>query len=155
MAKAKKKVDHPWVSIATICEKWLVEKDDVTSVIRMVDRFTVPRPAGWDGKEPIGLPLLGVIGLRSGGIKGRRTVRIYGTSPKGKRSKIQDIPVEFLGGDSGVNIRLSIMFGFKTEGTHWLDVYVEKWHATRIPVTIVFARATQAESPTSDGQPSP
>ena len=155
MAKARKKVDHPWVLIATMCEKQLVEKDDVISVIRMVDRFTMPRPEGWDGKEPIGLPLLGMIGLRSGGIKGRRTVRIFGTSPKGKKKKIQEIPVEFLGGDSGINIRLNILFTFKTEGTHWLDVYVDKWHATRIPVTILFAQPPQAESSARDGQPSP
>jgi hypothetical protein len=155
MAKASKKISHPWISIATLCEKSLVEKDDVISVIRMVDRFTVPRPPEWDGKTPIGLPLCGMLGLRSGGIKGSRTVRIYGTSPNGKRKKIQEVPIEFLGGDSGVNIRLSIMFGFKAEGTHWFDVYIDKWHATRIPITIVFAEAPQAESSASDGQPSP
>jgi hypothetical protein len=146
MAKTRKKVTHPWVAVGTICENLLEDKDGVLSVIRMVDRFNVPKPpAEWDGKNPLHLPLKGVVGFRSGDVKGKRTIRIFGTSPRGKRTKLYELEVEFLGKDIGVQIKVNILFGFVTEGTHWLDVYVEKWLATRIPVTIVFESTNTQE----------
>src|SRR5882757_2438042 len=51
----------PFVSAATVCERVLHEKDNVLSVIRMVDTFfieTPPQPVG----EPA--PVLVVLGLQ-------------------------------------------------------------------------------------------
>jgi hypothetical protein len=143
MSKTSKKENHPWVAAAAICQGLLEEKDNVLSIIRMVDVFNLPKPPGWDGKTNLQLPLIGIVALRSGDAKGTRAVRIYGVSPKGKRQKLLDMKAEFLGGNTGVNIKLNMMFGFKSEGTHWLDIYVDKWLATRIPVSIVF----QSEMP--------
>src|SRR5207248_48231 len=127
----------PWLVIAVLCEGLLEDKEDTISVIRIVDQFTVPRPPDWDGKANMHLRLTGLVGFKSGDVKGTRTLRIYGTSPTGKRQKVLEVPVEFLGGNQGVNIKLNITFGFKTEGTHWIDVRVDNWLATRMPLTIV------------------
>jgi hypothetical protein len=157
MAKAGKKANHPWVAAATICEEVLEEKDNVFSIIRMVDLFNVPKPPEWDGKSNLQLFLKGVVAFRSGGVRGTRAVKVYGVSPKGKRRKLLDVAVEFLGGNTGVNIRLNVLFGFKSEGTHWLDVYVEKWLASRIPLTIVFQspKIPESESKTKEDQSGP
>jgi hypothetical protein len=145
MARARKKRNHPWVAVAAICQMVLEDADKVFSLIRMVDLFTFPKPPDWDGKEPIGFPISGFLSFRSGHVKGRRTLRIYGVSPNGKRRKLQEMQIEFLGENSGVNVKMQILFTFMTEGTHWLDVYVDKWLATRIPVTIQFAPAPPGE----------
>src|SRR5947209_20007857 len=98
MTKAKKTTSHPWVSIAAVCEKLLEEKDNVMTLVRMVDTFIIPKPEGWDQKTPIGIPMFVVIGFKSGNVRGKRTVKILGTSPKGKSKKISAIPVDFQGG---------------------------------------------------------
>src|SRR5207253_6846091 len=121
MAKSnpRKKSNHPWVMAAFICQTTLEEKDHVLSVVRIVDRFTVLKPPGWDGKTNLRLVLHGLIGFKSGDVKGERKIRVFGVSPKGKRKKIFETSVEFMGGDSGANLKLNIVFGFKSPGTHW------------------------------------
>jgi len=147
MTKARKKASHPWVAAATLCENILEDKDNVMSIIRMVDLFNVPRPPEWDGKENLQLLLNGLLAFKSGDVKGKRIVRIYGVSPKGKRQKLHELSMDFLGGNTGVNLKLRMVFGFKTEGTHWLDVYVEKRLTTRIPITILFHELVQPVAP--------
>jgi len=143
MAMIRKKKEGPWVAAATICEKLLQERDNVLSIIRMVDVFNVPKPPTPDAI--LHLPLTGIVAFRSGGVKGTRAVRVYGVSPIRKRKKILDVKVEFLGGNSGSNIRLDIIFAVKSEGQHWLDVYVDKLLVTRVPVMIVFQEPQLAE----------
>jgi hypothetical protein len=154
MAKPhRKKTGHPWVMAALVCQALLDEKDNVLSAIRIVDQFTIPLPPGWDGKTNLQMPVTGLVGFKSGDVKGPRTVRFYGVSPTGKRQKAYEAKVVFLGGHTGVNIKINMTFGFKTEGTHWLEVYVDKWLATRIPLTIVF-QPTKEEVPPSGPTPS-
>ena len=155
MAKSKprKKSNHPWVMAAFICAASLEEKNNVLSAIRIVDQFTVPKPPGWDGKSNLQLALHCLIGFKSGDVKGERKLRIFGVSPKGKRKKVFETPVEFMGGDSGVNMRLNMGFGFRTPGTHWLEVYVDEWLATRIPLTIVLAEPSDTTIPPAPEKP--
>jgi hypothetical protein len=148
MAKARKKVTHPWLAAATICQQLLEEKDNVISIIRMIDVFTLPKPPGWDGKTPGGLPLLGFLAFRAGDAKGTRTVRLFAVSPNGKRKKVHETEVEFLGGNTGINMRLQILFTFKAEGTHWIEVFVDKHLMTRIPISIAFQPAQLSEGAT-------
>jgi hypothetical protein len=124
MAKTSKRASHPWVAAATVCEAVLEEKDNVFSIIRMVDVFTVPTPPGWDGANNLHIPLRGIVAFRSGEVKGTRTVRIYSLSLAGKRQKLIEIEPDFLGGNTGLNIKFNLLFGFRSAGTHWLDVYV-------------------------------
>jgi hypothetical protein len=136
---------------AFICQTTLEEKDNVLSVMRIVDRFTVQKPPRWDGKTNIQLPLQGLIAFKSGDVRGERKMRIFGVSPRGKRKKIFETPLEFAGGDTGVNLRLHITFGFKTPGTHWMDVYVDNWLATRIPLTILLEEEPGTQPPAEQG----
>jgi hypothetical protein len=137
MAKGRKTVNHPWVQVAAFCDQLLVDKTDTYSLIRVVDRFAMRRPPDWDGKTHISVPLTALLAFKSGDVKGTQTVRLYHTSPKGKRKKMLEKEIEFLGGDVGANVQLNMMLGIKTEGTHWIDVYVGRWLATRMPLTVV------------------
>lgn len=145
MANARKKVDHPWLSTAIFCDQTLMDTSGAYSAIRILDRWHVPKPAGWDGKSHLTIPIIAFISFKSGDVKGQRTVRLYHTSPKGKKKKMFEKEVNFLGGAVGVNLRIGIEFGFKTDGIHWIDVYVGRWHATRMPLTILFHEEEQVE----------
>src|SRR5947209_6595606 len=138
MAKSRKKASRPWVAAAVLCENVLEEKDGVLTAVRIIDTFTITASPGWDRKTPIRIAISGLLSFRSGEVEGERTIRVFGTSPKKERTKFYDLRATFLGGNTGVNIKLEFLMGFKHEGTHWLDVYVDKWHATRIPITVVF-----------------
>ena len=149
MKKGPKKTNHPWIGTAVICENVLEGKDGVMSAIRIVDTFTVTKPTEWDEATPLRIRLQGLLILRAGDVTGERTIRLIGTSPKRKRTKFYDFKVTFTGGATNVNVHLDFIMSFKHDGVHWLDVYVEKWHATRIPVTIIFR---DASSPSQDPQ---
>lgn len=147
MAKTDKKASHPWLMAALICNETLEEKDNVLSAIRIVDRFIVQKPQNWDGKSPIPIPLNVLVGFKSGDVRGERRIHIFVVSPNKKRKKLFEATATFLGGDKGVNVRLNVLFAFKSTGTHWIDVYVEKWLATRIPLTIVFGEQANTVHP--------
>ena len=138
MTKARKRVNHPWVQAAVLCDQVVEDKTGSFSLIRIVDKFTMRRPPDWDGKTHIEIRLTTFIAFKSGDVKGHRTLRLYHTSPKGKKKKMIERQVEFLGGNCSTNIAMHINFGIKAEGTHWIDVYIQNWLATRIPVTLEF-----------------
>jgi hypothetical protein len=147
-SRKKKMPNHPWVMAAMFCQTTLEEKDNVLSAIRIVDRFTIQHPADWDKKTPLTMIIHGLLGFKSGDVKGERKIRIFGISPKGKRKKVQELAVVFMGGDTGVNVRLNMGFGVRTPGVHWLEVYVDNWPATRMPLTVVLEPLA---SPTEEG----
>jgi len=156
MAKPQKNVTHPWVQTAVFCDQVLEDTSGAFSAIRIVDQFTMTPPPDWDGKTNFQIPLTALIGFKAGDMKGSRTVRLYHTSPKTQKRKLMmEKEVTFLGDYFGVNMKVNIFFGFKTKGTHWFDVYVDKWLATRMPLTIVFQEAAQAEPPSPSGGSSP
>jgi hypothetical protein len=136
MTKPRKTVNHPWVQAAVFCDQVLEDKSGAYSIIRIVDRYTLPQPENWDGKTHLNVPVITLLAFKSGDVKGERTIKLYSTSPKGKKKKMFEGQITFLGGNVGVNIILRLMFGFKTIGTHWIDVYIGNWLATRMPLTI-------------------
>jgi hypothetical protein len=154
MANPKKKVDHPWLMAACICNLTLEESDHVISIIRIAEKFTVTRPPGLKKGAAIPIPFHIMLGFKSGDVKGERHIRLLAISPKGKRKKVFDQPVEFLGGDTGVNMRITVLFGCKSPGTHWIEVYAGNWLATRMPLTIVFQDQASPQSQDAEQGPS-
>jgi hypothetical protein len=145
MAKARKTVNHPWVQAAVFCDQIVEDRTGSISVIRIIDRFTMARPEGWDGKTHLMLPLNVLLAFKAGDVKGERTLTIYLTSPKNKRKKLFQKGVEFFGTNISTNIKLTVQFQFKTEGTHWFDIFVGKWLATRMPLTVVLQQQTETQ----------
>jgi hypothetical protein len=151
MAKAHKKVNHPWVQAAVLCNQVVEDKTGSFSLIRIVDKYTLTRPPDWDGKTHLEIRLTTFIAFKSGDVKGKRTVRLYHSTPRGKKKKLFESEIEFLGGHYSTNIAIHITFGFKTEGTHWIDVYVQNWLATRMPVTVEFVPAPEGQEERDSG----
>ncbi len=137
----------PFVSVATLCDAVLEGKDNVLSIIRIVDTYTVnktPPPA------PVQLPpgalpavvVKGLISLRAGDLVGEHRISLVLENPKGERKTLSPAggwPVVFRGGEHGVNIRLEFPLGVKNYGLCWFDVFFGEQESvllTRIPLRL-------------------
>jgi hypothetical protein len=117
------------LAAAVLCERVLLEKDDVASVIRLVDTFyvTVPKelPAGANAAIPLTL-------LLSFKRSDEPDTNIHQAKLKMQppTGPIQDLPLDitffFKPGDvASSNMIINIMFGVKEFGRFRLDVFVD------------------------------
>ena len=124
----------PLVQIACICERVLIEPDNVASLIRVVDTYnltTLPEPL------PPGVvlqtDLTAFISLKSGDVVGDFEVGLRLRSPDGKDSPIRMWKTEFLGGEQGVNMKIAFTLKDPKFGLYWFDVLWGDDVLTRIP----------------------
>ena len=120
----------PFLQMAVMCEKALQETDGVLSVIRIVDRLTIP------GARPV--QITGVINFNSGFAQGRYTVKLRPQTPSGKSMGEREFPVLFEGDERGVTLLADIGFVAEEEGLYWFDVLLGEAVVTRIPVRILY-----------------
>src|SRR5712692_2849992 len=117
----------PYVSVACVCEKAIIEPDNVTSLIRIVDTFHLQVPAG-----PLPPGVGGVVGLtvfvaiKSGDVTGQHEIGLVLRKPTGKREPTQKWPVVLTGGEQGANLKIDFNLVLKGEATdfglYWFDV---------------------------------
>lgn len=129
----------PFVALACICEKLLQDKDDVLTLVRVVDTYYLQLPEGAPEGVVGGLDLSGVISIKSGDVKGEFEMLVVLRTPDGKTKPITDkpIPVVLNGGEHGVNIKLSITVAVKEYGLYWFDVMWGNDVLTSIPLKLV------------------
>ena len=109
MAKRRKKLQPggPYVGCAVLCEKVLQERDNVISLIRIIDR-TIISGRGPDAPEELpSFPLTQTVfvALKSGLARGKYMIAIQPHSPSGRPvgESIQ-VPALFEGDERGVNV---------------------------------------------------
>ncbi len=130
------------LAAAVLCERVLLEKDDVLSVIRLVDTFYVHVPEQLpEGANPV-VPLTVLLSFKRGDEpdidKHQAKLKIQG--PKGP---IQDLPVpmDFVfkpGEIASANLVITIQLGVKDFGRFRLDVFVdEKGPVAEIPFMLL------------------
>lgn len=140
----------PFVQVACICEKVLRENDDVPSLIRIVEVFTLEPPP----KLPPGisasvtLPLTIFVALVAGDVVGEHTLSINLTRPNGTTTRVSDLPVVFVGG-GGVNLQIGFNLQSPEEGLYWFDVLWVDEVLTRIPVRFRIKSPMQAVAATA------
>src|SRR5687768_9914206 len=124
---------EPFVQAALVCENVLQDKDNVISVIRMVDRFRVqiPPDAPPNVRPAIEFKLL--LSLKSGAITGKSTVAFEGRSPSGKHSEFGESEIVLNGGEHGVNVIANVTAAVEELGVHWIDVRWNGKSLTQIP----------------------
>jgi uncharacterized protein DUF6941 len=124
----------------------LQEKDEIISVIRMIDRIavTVNALASPEAMPPTTINLNALISLKSGSARGRGTVKWGVETPSGLRLPDQLLPVLFEGDDRGVNLIITLNMVIEQEGVYWFDVRLDERLLTRIPLRILFQRIGQS-----------
>jgi hypothetical protein len=76
----------PFIQAASVCEKVLIEPDNVASPIRLVDTFTLNAPAEALSADLPVAPLTLYISLKSGDVVGEYEVGLQLNRPDGKTS---------------------------------------------------------------------
>lgn len=122
----------PLVQVACVCENVLTETDNVQSVIRIVDTFTMPVPEGKRFEDGL-VELMVYIALKSGDVAGEHTVGLRLVPPGILKPQVREWPVVFKGGEHGANMKIRFAIPRPVEGLYWFDVLWAEDVLTRIP----------------------
>ena len=134
----------PYLKTAVLCQHVLREKDDVPSLIRIIDRITHTRtgPDAPTEMPPISYNLTAFISLTSGEARGSHEVKIELEEPSGLRKPSMASTVLFEGEDKGVNLVLNIAATFEYQGLYWFNVYLDDTLLTKMPLRVIYSRVT-------------
>jgi hypothetical protein len=141
---------RPYITAALLCEKVLQEKDETLTLVRIADKlqYEVQGPALPEGAKPL-IGLQGLIGIKSGPVVGKHTLKIVGEKPNGERKELHVVPLELLGKDHGQNIILNLVLGIDQDGLHWFDVIFDDELLTRIPLIITPLEGAKSQAKTT------
>ncbi len=141
----------PYLNAAVLCERVLVEQDQVLSVVRIVDRITLTAvSAGIAAPEQMpGTPinLFALVVLKSGIFKGTAAIRLALQSPSQNTVVQFSTDVFFDGDDRGVNLVLPLQLQVQEDGLYWLEVYHAESLMTRVPLRVIYQRLVQGSLP--------
>ena len=144
MEKPSASTPKPFVQIACVCEKVLIEPDNVPSLIRVVDTYMLELPAT---DPPLGIKiaasLTAFISLKSGDVIGDFEVGLRLNAPDGKEHPTRTWPAEFRGAENGVNMKIAFTLQDVKFGLYWFDVLWGDEVLTRIPFRL---KPTPSES---------
>jgi len=130
----------PYLTAALICEKILREKDEIISIIRVIDRITITIGGTLppETPPPVIVNCNALISLKSGSVTGNRTLKWMLETPSGTKTLEQLIPILFEGEDRGINLVLNLNIQVEQEGLHWFTLFLEDQFLTRIPLRIFY-----------------
>jgi len=142
--------DGPYLAAALLCEKVLVEKDEVLSAIRIVDRI-VHTARGASAPElmpPLNVDLRLLLVFKSGPAHGSRNVSVRLAQPSGRVQQPVLLPIFLEGGDGdrGANLLIEVRFQALEDGLYWFDILLNEELITRVPLRIVYQRLTVGTS---------
>jgi len=148
--RMRKKAGGPYLQAALFCERVLQEKDEVLSLIRVIDRVIL-RAVGSAPPDqmPAGIVACqAVIMLKTGSLAGKYKLGLLPTTPSGKVLPETSVGILLEGGeDRGINVILNVQFLAQEEGIYWFDLKLENQLLTRIPLRLVYQPLTQSSQP--------
>jgi hypothetical protein len=143
----------PYLTMAVICEKVLVEQGGGLSVIRLTD--TLNQSA--EGPEPpqdmppfIAEGLTMIVVLRAGEAKGRFGVKIRPEAPGGFQLPSFEQTIQLMPGPWGASVLLPLKLAITAEGVFWFDIFLtgpamDEQLLTRVPLEVIYSRQANAE----------
>lgn len=134
----------PWVIVAAICERSLIDTDNRLSLIRISERFVLSTndPTRLDlPRVPVSMAAIVVLSGSSDHDGGLFTMQI--NSPSGHFTRGRPVPLQFRDSGWSTRITVNLTFHFDVAGTYWIDAIFDDRVLTRIPLQVVFAVATE------------
>lgn len=129
----------PFVQAACICEKVIQDKDDIFSLIRIVDTYYL-QPIKDVPEGAVGAIELSVfVSVKSGDLNGSYEMSLALRNPIGEVKKLTEkpLPVVLTGGEHGFNLNVHFMLEVKRFGLFWFDVIWGDELLTSIPLKLV------------------
>jgi hypothetical protein len=128
-------IGKPYVAGAMACEKVLLEKDGVSSAIRIVDTYTIPHDVP-DGVKAAVRTTIFILLKSIEPLEGELSVAL--NTPNGERKEgPQKWPVSFSETIKGANILINLDINSRHIGWTWIDVIWNQEVITRIPIQLV------------------
>jgi len=132
---------EPYLKVGAICERVLEEKDNVLSLIRIIDRFTITIT----GKElpdklPEGITTLTIVMSWFGGL-GMHEAAFEIVSPGGETQpspRSWSFNLDSL--NQGHNIIVTLPLRITRPGVYWVEFLLNGQVKSRIPFQILYAR---------------
>lgn len=132
---------EPYLKYGVICERVLTEKDDVLSLIRIVDKFTITIT----GKEPPpelpeGVRVFTIVMCWAGGL-GTHEAIFNIQSPSGETQpspQSWSFNLDALNRSHSIIVRLPVRI--PTQGVYWLQFILNGEIRSRIPFQVVYER---------------
>lgn len=146
--KATKGRHLPVVIGFFVCEKAMVEPDQVISAIRIVDTVTLPSEVLATVKkgEAVGTQLALVLILKSGDARGEYAFRWRLLNPSGRREEVGTWKYTFAEPpEGGYSIRAPVVIKWDKPGLYWYEVYVGQKLIVRTPMLVKVAAANPPE----------
>jgi len=138
----------PYLAVAVICERILVEKDDVISLVRIFDRLTIKPPS--ENTPTPSIPFWLAISFRAGRFRGKVAVTMKMISPSNQTVWESTASLTFLNekdDEQASNLLGNLNVPAAEEGTYWLEVALENKTITQVPLRIVHERDQPAAVP--------
>ena len=143
----------PYVQVAAFSEKVLDEKDEVKSLIRIIDRVTHQ----WRGTgtlpeemEPFDYEVVFTVMLKPGRARGTHRVRLSLESPAAEVRDVASTDVYLEAEDRGTTIVARMSIHIEQAGLYWMRVHVDQQEITRAPLRVVYEGVGLAQSPSSE-----
>jgi hypothetical protein len=136
---------RPIVRALLLCERVLEEKDQVLTLVRLVDTVTVSFPLGTP--PPIPVSIVAFASVKGGTAKGEVTFQLKVTSPSGKSPAGK--PVEFTGlfqnEETTFNAIVHLTLVTNEEGLYRAELFVKGDQEPQIsvPFRITYAAASK------------
>ena len=146
----------PYIQVACICEKVLVEQDGVKSAIRIVDRVIVTTAVDNppEEMEPYTANYFFLIKLIAGSTRGTNNLELQLQKPSGESRTPQRIVINFEGDDNRpVDITGPLRVTFDMPGLYWLDIFFNGSRLSRMPLSVVYLPQSRTGSTPPDNPP--
>lgn len=136
----------PVVNVAVACEKILAEKDDVLSMVRIIDTYFVPTGSAAPPPDTI-LPISGLVVLRAADFIGEGELWLVLVTPDGKRTDPQKIPMIFRNLYQANNVICNFGIQLRHIGVSWIEVIWEGETLTKFPIRLEPAKKPDEKTP--------
>jgi hypothetical protein len=134
--------EGPYLTAALICERVLDEKDNVKSIIRIVDRVNhqVVGPDPPREMPPIkGYRLTMLLQFKSGRARGAHALKLRLLKPSGESTQPPEQLVVFEGEDDrGVDVVANLLVDLEYAGVYWIEVLLNEVRVTKVPFRVVY-----------------
>jgi hypothetical protein len=130
---------RPHLTLATICERYILEPDGTLTLFRVIDRFTVSGTASDMPLTSINFNL--IVNFRSGEFRGSLDLGLQIISPNSGQLQDMRIPINFEAPEERAAQMLGqITVNVGEPGLYWIVVKLAEEEYTRIPFRVVYQR---------------
>jgi hypothetical protein len=140
--KVRRTSKRPWIAVATICERALIENDKTASVVRIIDTITVEADSS---EMPPGIAKVTLfVMFRGGPAIGTKRFTLTGLSPSGETIITESRDVQLLGEEHASILNIQLQTLVSEVGLYWFEIRLDGNLETRVPLRGRYRRKSQS-----------